>query len=175
MGQPAGTEGHVGHQRTHAVVIVGAGFAGIGMAIRLRRAGIHNFVILEKAMTGRRHLADNTYPGCACDVRPTCTPLLRAQGRLEPRFAPWPRSSDTSALRRQVRDPAAPEVRHRGVGAEYDEQRATWRWRVRTAACARRAVVSGRAAHVPTYPCSPGWSCSGVRRSTPRRWDHSWT
>ena len=32
----------------HEVVIVGSGFSGIGMAVRLRQAGIENFVVLER-------------------------------------------------------------------------------------------------------------------------------
>jgi cation diffusion facilitator CzcD-associated flavoprotein CzcO len=35
----------------YRVVVIGAGFAGIGMAIALRRAGIEDFVVLERAMT----------------------------------------------------------------------------------------------------------------------------
>ncbi|MFN8750535.1 MAG: NAD(P)-binding protein, partial [Betaproteobacteria bacterium] len=31
-----------------AAVIVGGGFAGIGMAIRLKQAGIHDFLLLER-------------------------------------------------------------------------------------------------------------------------------
>jgi cation diffusion facilitator CzcD-associated flavoprotein CzcO len=51
-----------------SVVIVGSGFAGLGMAIRLASAGQRNFVILEKAGTLGGTWRDNTYPGCACDV-----------------------------------------------------------------------------------------------------------
>ena len=49
-------------------IIIGAGFAGICMAIRLKEAGMTNFVILER----NSHLGgtwwDNSYPGAACDV-----------------------------------------------------------------------------------------------------------
>jgi cation diffusion facilitator CzcD-associated flavoprotein CzcO len=51
-----------------SVVIVGAGFGGIGMAIRLRRAGIDDFVVLEKSAELGGTWRDNTYPGAACDV-----------------------------------------------------------------------------------------------------------
>ena len=34
---------------THRVAIIGAGFGGIGMAIRLKRAGIDDFVVLKRA------------------------------------------------------------------------------------------------------------------------------
>ncbi len=33
----------------HDVIIIGAGFSGIGMAIKLRQAGIGDFLILERA------------------------------------------------------------------------------------------------------------------------------
>lgn len=48
--------------------IIGAGFAGLGMGIRLKMAGRHNFVILERADELGGTWRDNTYPGCACDV-----------------------------------------------------------------------------------------------------------
>lgn len=50
------------------VAIVGAGFAGLGMAIALRRAGRDDFVILERAASVGGTWRDNTYPGVACDV-----------------------------------------------------------------------------------------------------------
>jgi phytoene dehydrogenase-like protein len=50
------------------VAIVGSGFAGLGMAIRLREAGIEDFVVLEKADDVGGTWRDNRYPGCACDV-----------------------------------------------------------------------------------------------------------
>ncbi|WP_032376180.1 flavin-containing monooxygenase [Rhodococcoides fascians] len=49
-------------------VIVGAGFAGIGTAIRLRNSGIENFVILERGSAVGGTWRDNTYPGAACDI-----------------------------------------------------------------------------------------------------------
>lgn len=50
------------------IVIVGAGFAGIALAVKLREAGIDNFTILERAGDLGGVWRDNTYPGCACDV-----------------------------------------------------------------------------------------------------------
>ena len=53
-------------------VIVGAGFAGIGAAIQLKRSGIENFVILDREddLGGTWYV--NHYPGLAVDV-PTTT------------------------------------------------------------------------------------------------------
>ncbi|PRP93167.1 4-hydroxyacetophenone monooxygenase [Enhygromyxa salina] len=50
------------------IAIVGAGFSGLGAAIRLRQAGIHEFVILERDEEIGGVWRDNLYPGCACDV-----------------------------------------------------------------------------------------------------------
>jgi cation diffusion facilitator CzcD-associated flavoprotein CzcO len=43
-------------------------FGGLGAAIRLRQAGITDFVVLERAAALGRTWRDNSYPGCACGV-----------------------------------------------------------------------------------------------------------
>jgi cation diffusion facilitator CzcD-associated flavoprotein CzcO len=50
------------------VAIIGAGFAGIGAAIQLKKAGIDSFTIFEQATEIGGTWRDNTYPGAACDV-----------------------------------------------------------------------------------------------------------
>ncbi|MFG6492905.1 flavin-containing monooxygenase [Microbacterium sp. P03] len=50
------------------VAVIGAGFAGLGMAMALRRAGRDSFVVLERAASVGGTWRDNTYPGVACDV-----------------------------------------------------------------------------------------------------------
>ena len=50
------------------VVVVGAGFAGIAMAVKLQDAGFDDFVVLERADDLGGTWRANTYPGCACDV-----------------------------------------------------------------------------------------------------------
>lgn len=49
-------------------VIIGAGFAGIAMANRLRKLGLDDFVILEKGASPGGVWRENTYPGAACDI-----------------------------------------------------------------------------------------------------------
>lgn len=49
-------------------IIVGAGMAGIASAIKLRHAGLDDFVIYEKADRVGGTWRENTYPGVACDV-----------------------------------------------------------------------------------------------------------
>ncbi|TVS12873.1 MAG: NAD(P)/FAD-dependent oxidoreductase [Wenzhouxiangella sp.] len=52
-----------------SVLIIGAGFSGIGLAIRLQQAGIGDFRILEAASGIGGTWWVNRYPGCACDVQ----------------------------------------------------------------------------------------------------------
>jgi cation diffusion facilitator CzcD-associated flavoprotein CzcO len=53
---------------TQQIIIIGTGFAGIAMAYRLKQAGLHNFIILERAAQIGGTWRDNYYPGAACDV-----------------------------------------------------------------------------------------------------------
>ncbi|MGB4072817.1 flavin-containing monooxygenase [Pseudomonas sp.] len=50
------------------VLIIGSGFGGLGMAIQLQKAGIEDFLLLEKAAEVGGTWRDNSYPGAACDV-----------------------------------------------------------------------------------------------------------
>jgi cation diffusion facilitator CzcD-associated flavoprotein CzcO len=50
------------------IAIIGSGFSGLGTAIRLKRAGIHDFVVLERAGDLGGTWRDNDYPGCCCDI-----------------------------------------------------------------------------------------------------------
>ena len=76
----------------HHVVIIGAGFGGIGASIRLAEAGVEH-VILEKADdVGGTWLA-NTYPGCRCDVPSHLYSFS---------FAPNPDWSDSYSLQPEI-------------------------------------------------------------------------
>ncbi|MFE7131558.1 flavin-containing monooxygenase [Streptomyces sp. NPDC057638] len=56
-------------EREHVrVAVIGSGFGGLGAAVRLRREGITDFVVLERAGSVGGTWRDNSYPGCACDV-----------------------------------------------------------------------------------------------------------
>lgn len=50
------------------IAIIGAGFSGLGAAIRLKREGIEDFVVLERADDLGGTWRDNDYPGCCCDI-----------------------------------------------------------------------------------------------------------
>jgi cation diffusion facilitator CzcD-associated flavoprotein CzcO len=56
------------HVAAPSVAIIGAGFGGLCMAIRLIRAGIASFTIFERASGVGGTWLENTYPGAACDI-----------------------------------------------------------------------------------------------------------
>jgi len=76
-------------------LIIGAGFAGIGMAAALRRAGIEDFAILKRASSVGGVWRDNSYPGAACDVPSHLYSFS---------FAPNPQWSRTFAGQQEILD-----------------------------------------------------------------------
>ena len=116
------------------VLIVGTGFAGLGMAARLKQSGHDDFVVLERAGEVGGTWRDNTYPGAACDVPSHLYSFS---------FAPnpdWSRSFSPQAeiqeyLRRLSSDfglRAHIRFHHEVLGAAWDET--AGRWQVRTTA-----------------------------------------
>ena len=82
------------NSQQYDVIVVGAGFSGIGAAIKLQEAGINNFLILEKASEIGGVWRDNTYPGCACDVPSTLYSYS---------FAPNPKWSRVFAEQKEIK------------------------------------------------------------------------
>lgn len=52
----------------YRIIVIGAGFGGLGAAIRLKEAGFEDFLILERAADLGGVWRENSYPGAACDV-----------------------------------------------------------------------------------------------------------
>ena len=73
---------------SYRVVVIGAGFGGIGMGIALRRAGIEDFLIVDKGDGPGGTWRDNTYPGAACDVPAHLYSFSFRPGRWSGRFPP---------------------------------------------------------------------------------------
>ncbi|MGI5207249.1 flavin-containing monooxygenase [Spirillospora sp. CA-108201] len=165
-------------ERAPAIVVIGSGFAGLGMAIRLKWSGFHDFVVLEKseALGGTWH--DNTYPGCACDVP---SHMYSFSFELNPgwtrMFAPQPeiraymeRTAAKYRVREHIRFGAAVD------SMEYDDD--ARRWRVTLAdgtVLTPKAVVSGIGAlHVPSYPDLPGVERFQGTAFHSADWDHTY-
>lgn len=115
---------------THvSVLVIGAGFGGIGLAVQLRRAGITDFVVLERTGDLGGTWSRNTYPGAACDVPSTLYSFS---------FAPnpdWSRTYSGQAeilayLRRVATDHGVLPHLHLDTtvtGAQFDEESCMWR------------------------------------------------
>ncbi|MFG2090891.1 MULTISPECIES: flavin-containing monooxygenase [unclassified Spirillospora] len=165
-------------ERAPAIVIIGSGFAGLGMAIRLKQAGFHDFTVLEKseALGGTWH--DNTYPGCACDVpshmysfsfelNPGWTRMFAPQAEIRSYME---RTADKYRVREHIRFGAAVE------SMEYDDD--AKRWNVTLAdgtVLTPKAIVSGIGAlHVPSFPDLPGIERFQGTAFHSAEWDHSY-
>ena len=55
-------------RRSPRVVIIGAGFGGLAAAVALRRKGIDDLLIVERADGVGGTWRQNVYPGAACDI-----------------------------------------------------------------------------------------------------------
>src|SRR6187551_843974 len=73
------------------VVVIGAGFGGLGVARALREAGVEDVTVLERADAVGGVWRDNTYPGAACDVP---SALYSWSWALNPS---WPRTYSAQA------------------------------------------------------------------------------
>ncbi len=83
------------HVRTF---VVGAGFAGLGAAIKLDESGFSDFLVVDKGDTVGGTWRDNTYPGAACDVPSQLYSFSFAPNPSWSRsFSPSPRSRPTSS------------------------------------------------------------------------------
>jgi len=74
-----------------SVLIVGAGFSGIGAAIRLTKSGRTDYLIIERADDLGGTWRDNTYPGVACDVQSQLYSFSFALSAQWPRIYPGQR------------------------------------------------------------------------------------
>lgn len=159
-----------------AVLIVGAGFSGVAMAIRCRQQGIGPISVIEKGPGIGGTWRENTYPGAACDVPSHLYSLS---------FAP---KADWSRL--YAKQPEI-EAYLRGVAEQYglmplirfgttlrravwDEARALWRAETDQGEILARAIVSGAGGlHHPSLPDISGRADFKGASFHTAAWDHS--
>ena len=99
----------------HAVAILGAGFSGIGMAVRLLQAGIDDIVVIERGDEVGGTWRDNTFPGCGVrHPERSVLVLVRPQSGLVAHFPAAGRDPRLPArCRRPVRGHGEDSLRHR--------------------------------------------------------------
>ncbi|MEU6556076.1 NAD(P)/FAD-dependent oxidoreductase [Streptomyces sp. NPDC046915] len=163
-------------EREHVrVAVIGSGFGGLGAAVRLRREGVTDFVVLERADSVGGTWRDNSYPGCACDVPSHLYSFS---------FAPnpdWPRTFSGQEHIRAYLEHVTDVFRlrpHIRFGAEV--RRMTWdteklRWDIETAGGALSADVVVSATGPlsdPRIPDVPGLDTFPGKVFHSARWDH---
>jgi len=160
------------------VLIIGAGFGGLGTAIRLRQQGISDIVILERANEVGGTWRDNTYPGAACDI---------PSNLYSYSFAPnpnWSRAysgsgeilgyarhlADSNGLRQLIR------FGRTVTEAAFDETEG--HWVVTTSAGevfrGRSLVMASGGLANPSLPKIPGIDSFEGKRIHSARWDHDY-
>ena len=163
------TSGH-----TH-IAIVGAGFSGIGMAIRLKQAGIEDFVILERAEDLGGTWRDNTYPGCQCDIPSALYSFS---------FAPNPNWTRFYPLQEEIRDylhrtahdfGVVPYIRfgHEVTGAAWDEDSHSWQLETSQGRLSADVLIGGMGGlSEPSMPDIPGLDAFEGTLFHSAQWNH---
>ncbi|SBT92158.1 Predicted flavoprotein CzcO associated with the cation diffusion facilitator CzcD [Streptomyces sp. DI166] len=165
-----------GHEHVR-VAVIGSGFGGLGAAVRLRREGVTDFVVLERASSVGGTWRDNSYPGCACDVPSHLYSFS---------FAPnpdWPRTfsgqehiraylehvTDTFGLRPHIRFDS--EVKRMAWNAE----RLCWDIETTSGNLSADVVVSATGPlSDPKIPEIPGLDSFPGKVFHSARWDHDY-
>jgi cation diffusion facilitator CzcD-associated flavoprotein CzcO len=164
-----------GHVR---VAIIGAGLGGIGAGIRLRQAGMTDFVILERAAAVGGTWRDNTYPGCACDVPSHLYSFS---------FAPNPGWSHSFSRQPEIWQYVEEITDHYGlrqhlvfgtelVRADWDPPSARWRLRTNRGEVTADVLVSASGPlSEPSLPDVPGLADFPGEIFHSARWNHSYS
>lgn len=156
------------------VVVVGAGFAGLGAALELAGRA-ESFVVLERAGEVGGTWRDNTYPGVACDVPSHLYAFAHSPNPAWSRtFAPGP-EIQTYLRDLAARPGVAENLRfgHEVTGAVYDEDADRWDVTTTRGAFRSRVLVlaAGRLTE-PRTPAVPGLAHFPGPVFHTARWDH---
>jgi cation diffusion facilitator CzcD-associated flavoprotein CzcO len=161
----------------YEIAIIGTGFAGLCMAIRLLQQGERRFVLLERAASVGGTWRDNHYPGAACDIPSHLYSFS---------FAPnpdWSRRYPTQPeLKAYLEGIAArygllPYIRFEAevLDARYDEAAQQWRLSTSQGELVARALVSAAGGlSEPKLPDIAGLDRFRGHSFHSSRWDHSY-
>lgn len=160
------------------VLVVGAGFSGLGAAIRLAQEGFDDLVVLERGPDVGGTWRDNSYPGAACDVP---SHLYSYSFALNPDWsrAFSPQGEIYDYIRKVTHEAGVREKIRFGVdvtSVDYDESRGRWTVRTSEEEYDARVVVLGVGALCePRLPEIDGVGDFAGPVFHTARWDHSVT
>jgi cation diffusion facilitator CzcD-associated flavoprotein CzcO len=157
------------------IAIIGAGFSGLCMAIRLLREGIEDFVVFERADDVGGTWRDNTYPGCQCDIPSALYSFSFAPNPDWSRFYPL-QAEIQDYLRRCARDfGVMPHIRfgQEMVGADWDDDAGHWRLETFGGSLTADVLVAGTGGlGEPAIPDIPGLESFEGTAFHSARWNH---
>jgi cation diffusion facilitator CzcD-associated flavoprotein CzcO len=165
-----------GQAGTPRVIVIGAGLGGIAAGVKMKRAGIENFVIYERSSSVGGTWRDNTYPGCEVDVNSILYCYSFKQHH------PWTRTHATQPELLQYIEEVVDEEEIRDhiqletavESATWDESRHVYRVRLSSGAFEECHVLISAVGFLstPRYPDWPGLDdFKGIRFHT-SRWEH---
>ena len=142
--------------QTTQVAIIGSGFGGLAMAIRLIQADIHDFIILEKADDVGGTWRENQYPGAACDVQSHMYSLSFApKTDWSKRYAEAPEIFDyIQDLIQQFDLKKYIQFNQEVVTTRYDEQNFNWHLTLKNGQkiISQFVIFASGPLHVPQVP-----------------------
>lgn len=159
-------------------IIIGTGFAGICMGIKLKQAGIHSFKIFEQKEAIGGTWRDNTYPGAECDVQ---SHLYSYSFEPNPHWKKmFGEQSEILAYMNFCVDKY--DLRHKisfntcVTGIYFDERRGLWEVHtLNKEVFLARTVISGNGGlSRPSIPELPGLKNFKGKVFHSARWDHSY-
>jgi cation diffusion facilitator CzcD-associated flavoprotein CzcO len=156
------------------IVIIGAGPGGLCMAIKLKEAGIHDFVILEEAPGLGGTWYHNRYPGLCCDI-----PSYLYSFSFEPKrdwSRPYPAQAEILSY---LEDVAAKHkiVSHirfdtKVQSARWNEESCTWHMSSTQGDFTSHVLVSAVGMlNTPKWPDIPGLEVFGGKLLHSSRWN----
>lgn len=157
------------------VAVIGAGFGGIGMAVQLKRAGIEDFIVLERADDLGGTWRDNSYPGMTCDVPSLLYSFSFRSWRWSRRY---PARAEILAYLHALADQyrLGPHLRFgRSVeAAEFDQAQAVWHLTVDGGVTLHATAVVCSVGQLgrPAMPGLPGRDEFAGPSWHSARWDH---
>ncbi|WP_099025513.1 flavin-containing monooxygenase [Mycolicibacterium palauense] len=162
----------------HDTVIIGAGFTGLGAAIRLKRAGVDDLVILERSDRVGGTWRDNTYPGVACDIPSLLYSFSFARNPLWSRL--YPTGAELNAHIEDITDEFGlrPVIRFNTAvsGLSFDENTGVWTVKVkrRRPFQARTVVLAAGPLSDHSFPEMRGIDTYRGHKIHAAAWDHSY-
>jgi cation diffusion facilitator CzcD-associated flavoprotein CzcO len=157
------------------VAIIGTGFGGLGIGIRLKTSGIDSFVIFEKADDVAGVWRENSYPGCACDIESVLYSYsFKPSRKWSKMYAP------AAEIREYLRDCADsfklwPHIRlnTQVTEANFDTEKNFWTIQTAKESITARYLISAPGGFSnPAIPVIEGMATFKGKAFHSARWDH---